>query len=807
MAKTDLSARSSAGRGAIRSVGRQLFFFILALAIALFLSMLHQIPHFTIRSHVFRPEIGLFLLRTFAAYIILIGIWALVSHVWQRGGRIGFKEALALDFPTYAPIAFLLLAPLTLIHYLTRSDLLERFVLFAVAVAAAVFYLKIVRISQSGTTRAASRGRIVAAFLAWPLRRRITVLALASIVLTNTGALLITGQGVLFGGDEPHYLMISHSLLKDKDLDLANNYQASDFKAFMPPQVTLQPHVVPGKKAGSLYSFHSPGISFLLLPFYALGLALGKGALTLLVRFAMSLFGAFLGIQLYLYAREAWSRERLALLLWALVTFTAPVFFYSNHSYPEIVVAGLSLFIFRRLRSALSFKTLELSLLGFLLASFIWFHALKYSFIQAPLFLFACWMIVKNGEPQKRFRQLASFLVPAGLCFAVYFFFQYRIYGSLNPTSVSWQGAMDGRQALGFVKNLFTGIPFRFRWETLAGYFLDQRDGLLPYAPIYAFAFLGVVALLRAKFKDTGWLLFIAVPYILASAFLTQRAGFAPQARPLVAVIWVLAIFIGGFLAEKGKDVYRLFFAGAAGFSLLVTWLLCLNPLALYQETTFGNTERAGRLFMTLSNLHFYLPNFLPSFIKVEDGHWLPNLVWIALLLLFVVGYLFFRGRDVSWSFAGHSLAATLLLIAFFMLFVFFPRPVLVLPQAATLPSGETWMFYSLSLVTRMGEPAVFAILQDDRDYTFYFTAQSPVERLEVLFGSLHGDYVLRLMTADVKEFAERTHRQVVRRVIENPPAYRWKGTNLYNISIRLDRKSDVRTAVTPFVFVLRPAR
>lgn len=806
MAEIDFPGRSLDRRKKILGACRYLVYFAAGTAIALFLQLCSQVPHYTIKRHLFRPLIGPLLAVAALVFVFLIGISALSLRIVTKNSRFKPEEALALDFPTTVPIVFLLLAPLALAHYLTRDDLLERLGLFVVAVALAVLFLKVVRRSQAHQLGKSKWGATLDVFLGWPLRRRIAVLAFITLVLANGGALIMTSQGISFGGDEPHYLLITHSLLKDRDLDLANNYHNEDYKAYMPPQATIQPHSVPGKIKESLYSFHSPGISLLLLPFYALGLALGKGMLIFLVRFGMSLIGAFLGIQIYLYARVAWGRERLALGLWALVTLTTPVFFYSNHIYPEIVVAALGLFVFCRLRFSRAHNSLDLAMIGLLLASFIWFHSLKYLFIQAPLFLFAFWMVWKNVEAKKRLQRLAALLVPAGLCFAVYFYFQYVIYGSFNPTSVSWQGAMDGRQTVSFLKNIFSGIPFKFRWETLAGYFLDQRDGLLPYAPIYAFAFLGVVAMLRVKSKDAVWLLFIAAPYILASAFLTQRTGYAPQARPLVAVIWVLAIFIGSFIAESGTHVYRHFFFAAAGFSLLVTGLLCKNPLALYQETTFGTTERAGSLFLTLSNLHLYLPKLLPSFVKIEEGRWPQNFIWILALLLFIVVYIFIRGRDIRLSFAAQALVASLLLSGFFAMYVFFPRPVLVSPRTVTVQTGEKWTFYSLSRVSRMGEAANFAILQDDRDYTFYFTTQNPLPRLEVVFGSRDGDYVLRLMTADEQAFAVKTRREVMNRIIESPPAYRWKGLDLYRISIRLDKKSAVRTAVTPYVFALRPA-
>ncbi|MCX6557334.1 MAG: hypothetical protein NTW95_07910 [Candidatus Aminicenantes bacterium] len=810
MGKIDLAVSPHRRWKTLGSLFWPLVFFALAMGIALFLQLRDQAFSFTIKNHFFRPEIGPLLLAAVIIFILLIVVWILISHIWTKNSRLDLKEVLALDFPTYMPIAWLLLAPLALNHYLTRDDLAQRLALFAMAVVAAVLYLKAVRVVQADRQKKSRWGNYLDGFLAWPLRRRLIVLTVAAILLTNGGVRLMTGQGKSFGGDEPHYLLIAHSLIKDGDLDLANNYKNGDFKAFMPPQVTnLPPHTAPARKPGVLYSFHSPGIAILLLPFYALGLALGKGMLVFLVRFGMSLVGAFLGIQLYLYARETWKRERLALAFWAVTTLSAPIFFYATHIYTELVIAALGLFVFRRLRSARSLDGRRLALIGVLLASFIWFHALKYVFIQGPFFIYALWSVWNGSEAKDRIRRLAAFFIPAGLCFAAYFSLQVAIYGSFNPTSVSFQGAMNGRQTASFIGSLLTGIPFRLRWETLAGYFLDQKDGLFLYAPIYAFAFIGVLAMLRAKARDAGWLLFIAGPYILISAFLTQRTGYAPQARPLVPVIWILAIFIGGFIAENGNRLYRYLFNGAAGISFLFTWLLCLNPFALYQETTFGITERAGALFVSLSNLHFYLPDRLPSFIKVEDNGWAPNGIWILALVLFCAVYFLGRGRGRGrgrdLSFAWHAVFVSVLLLAFFALVVFFPRPVLVAAQTVDMPSGEKWAFFPYSLVARMETPGSFELFQDNRDYDFFFATQKRLANLNVEFGSPYGDYDLRVCLADEPVFAASTRRQMLVRTIASPPAYRWKRWFLYLLMIRLDRKSDVRTAVTPYVLALRP--
>ncbi|MBN1939748.1 MAG: hypothetical protein JW843_09180 [Candidatus Aminicenantes bacterium] len=791
----------------IRRIVRPIVFFVLAGGIAVILLIRNQAPAYTIKNHAFRPETGPLLLAAALIFVLLLGLWALISQIWRKNSRLSYKEALALDFPTYFPAFFFLLAPLALNRYLTRDDLLERLGLLAAAIGLAVLYLKTVRVIQADRQGKSKWGAVLDRFIAWPTGRKVAIMAVLALLVVNGGAFLLGTKGVSFGGDEPHYLIMTHSLIQDGNLDLDDNYKNKDYAAYMPADAPLREHTVSSGTPGRAYSFHSPGISVLLLPFYALGQVLGKGVLVFLIRFAMSLLGAFFGIQLYLYARKAWGREKLALGLWLLVTLTSPVFFYSLHVYPEIFVAAAGLYIFRRLRFAAVLKPGDYILFGLLAASFVWFHALKYAFIQAPLLLFAVLRVWKGEDRPARIPRLAALLLPAGLCTVLYLVFQYSLYGSLNPTAVSWQGAMNGRQTLGFIKDLFTGIPFRFRWETLAGYFLDQRDGLLLYAPIYAFAFCGVVTAFRKKAGEAAWLIAMFLPYVLVSAFLTQRAGYAPQARPILAVIWIPALFLGSFLADGRKHVFRYLFNGAAGLSFLMTWLLVRNPFALYQETTSGVTERAGSLFITLSNLHVYLPNFLPSFLKVEETGWVPNFIWIGALAALVAAFALSRPADKRLSFGGHSAAAAVLLAGFFVLYVFFPRPVLMSPRPVDLPTGERWTFYSLSRLARMNEPARFDILQDNRDYNFYFTSAEELDVLEVEFGSPHGDYRLRLAMADSPAFAVGTSREVMTRTIESPPSYRWKGLYLYRISMDLQDETNTDTAHTPYTFALRPGR
>jgi len=68
-------------------------------------------------------------------------------------------------------------------------------------------------------------------------------------------------------GDEPHYVIMAESLRLDGDLDLAGDYSDGRLPWLQPQGLT--PHVKPGAAEGSGYSFHGPGLAFLLLPFHS----------------------------------------------------------------------------------------------------------------------------------------------------------------------------------------------------------------------------------------------------------------------------------------------------------------------------------------------------------------------------------------------------------------------------------------------------------------------------------------------------------------------------------------------------------
>ena len=70
-------------------------------------------------------------------------------------------------------------------------------------------------------------------------------------------------------GDEPYYLLITHSLAYDFDADLTNNYAAGDWQHFLDRQIRPQPGDPVGPH-GELYSCHNELLPLALAPAYQL---------------------------------------------------------------------------------------------------------------------------------------------------------------------------------------------------------------------------------------------------------------------------------------------------------------------------------------------------------------------------------------------------------------------------------------------------------------------------------------------------------------------------------------------------------
>jgi len=520
--------------------------------------------------------------------------------------------------------------------------------------------------------------RVLFYFKRLGFRKRLLSIFVISEILFIISSFVIVKKGVELVGDEAHYLVISQSIARDFDLNVFNQYARDEYREFINQH--LPSHAKVGKGFKKWYSFHLPGLSLTLVPFFLFRLPVPL--LYFLIRAYLGLFAALLAVVMYMLALKIWKRENLALLITMGFCFTSPIFFLSNHIFAEVQVlllllSSLYLLLFKEKKS--SFSVLSA---GFLLSITV-FWGMKYVIFIAGLGLgFLVYFVVK-----REYKRAILFILFPILFLLVFFAYLNFAYGNFSPLSV-YTGIMNENQAREYYQNV-KNIGLKSRLETLLDYFFDQRDGLLPYNPFYFFFFPGMIIALK-KFKTYAPFLMvsaISLIYLLYHGFSTVRAGVCPQGRYLVPMLWTVMLFSIIYYLESKNQFFKRLFWRIPLVSFLIVVYQVLNPFTLYQTTTHDYVYRSGLLFQKLSNIYINVSNLLPSFIKTvsssvppytkpsENLSYLPNTVAILVVLILI---------GIALIPIKTGKIRVLLPVGFvicFVLFTLFPRVPLYNPQ------------------------------------------------------------------------------------------------------------------------------
>lgn len=366
----------------------------------------------------------------------------------------------------------------------------------------------------------ASRGRAPRAVMAPTSAPWIAagILAVASVLAFNQI------PDVIPGGDEPHYLAATQSLIKDADLRVENNYADGDYLQYFAGR--LEPHFLKRATSGEIYSIHSPGVSVIILPAFA---AAGYPGAVLMVVLLAALTTALVW---RLSHRVAWGVDERgasarAWLATLAVAGTAPYFFHTFTIYPE-TVGGLCVMGAAWLLIALD-DDREVSSgmligVGVMLAVLPWLHS-RFAVLAAGFGLAIAGRLFARPRP---FRQIAIFLSVPAVAAALWFGYFWVIWGSPSPAAP--YGA-DTSTSASYVLRGLIGLIF------------DQQFGVVTTAPVYLAALLGLVPMFRLRRRLTLELLAIVIIYSVAVAsYAMWWAGSAAPARFLVAVLPLAAL-------------------------------------------------------------------------------------------------------------------------------------------------------------------------------------------------------------------------------------------------------------------------
>ncbi len=456
-----------------------------------------------------------------------------------------------------------------------------------------------------------------------PRRGWVAALALA-FVLYAAGARLVSNM--IPGGDEPHYLIITQSLLKDGDLQIENNHRQRDYESYFPGE--LRPDFLRRGINDQIYSIHAPGLPALVLPVFA---AAGYPGVVIFLAL-VSAIGTCLvwraGYRLTGSAGAAWAG-------WASVALSVPFFFHAFTVYPDATGAVIVLMVITALLSfepgasstagatGREWALWRWSAIGAAVGLLPWLHT-RYAVIAAAAGATLGLRLIER----RAYLRLAALALPAVVAVAGWFGYFYVIYGEFSPA------APYGHYTQSHLANIPRGLP---------ALLFDQQFGVVPNAPSYALALAGFIPLFRVRRRLAAEMSLLLVPYLLAvSAFHMWWGGWSAPARfavPVLLMLGVPASVLWSRLQASGRAVV----VAAVTVTGLVTGTLALAESG---SLIFNDRDGFARWLEWITPVAD-LPRGLPSFLRDTPGVALiDTAIWAAALLLaaFAVRFLARRG-------------------------------------------------------------------------------------------------------------------------------------------------------------------
>lgn len=385
-------------------------------------------------------------------------------------------------------------------------------------------------------------------------------------------------------GDEPHYLLMAHSLLHDRDLDLRNNYDNKDFLAFYENEV-LDEHILPFK-GREVLAHEVVGLPILILLPYAVA-----GRIGVLVFLALLMAGGlaalYRAVQIFVPVNWAFGT-----VLFCGLTY--PLVIYSHQIYPDPVAFGLVSFVLMQVFHPWPWdRNARLTALavGVALGLLPHFH-FRFALLASTLYIFFLFR-----ERAGRWHRLRWSVGPPIL---------------LALTFVGWIRYIYGEFSLDVFTFRSNGFASRSNFGGILGLWFDQEHGLFFFAPIYLLSLVGAWYLWQNKQtrRDAGYLSFIyGASHLVSGSYYDWVGGFSPIPRYLIPVLPIGVLFLTVGLRELTARRQWIQVSGLALGSLWITYLI----LFVHRPFMFGfhvGTNTILREYYQAEGWMWLLPSF-----------------------------------------------------------------------------------------------------------------------------------------------------------------------------------------------------
>jgi len=416
-------------------------------------------------------------------------------------------------------------------------------------------------------------------------------------------------------GDEPYYLLLTHSIAYDFDADLENNYVEGDSLHFSERRLGRQPGDPVGGR-GQMYSRHNALLPLLLAPGYRL---FGRPAVLALMAV---LTAAVCWLTLRVSHEYEPNRPGEALLAYCILAFTPPMLLFSYQVWVEVpaaVLVLLALIQVRKLEEPASFRwrdwlglILPLALLPLL--------KLRFLLIAVPIAILALF----RGDRSKR-RGVALALAGIAAVGCGILLFNQTVFH--NPLKV--HRLTELMPDFGSFDSLFEG---------LTGLAFDCAFGLFASAPIWM---LLLPAILLAIARRSRALVDFVVVFSLYLLLLSPRVewfgGWSPPFRYGIVMLPLLSLWLIPLLQSRRRFPARALLAGLGALTGALTLLWLVEPGWTY-NLAHGRSHLLDLLGV---RLEVDVARLFPSSTRPRAATWL----WPPIAMITITGLWWSRRR------------------------------------------------------------------------------------------------------------------------------------------------------------------
>lgn len=376
------------------------------------------------------------------------------------------------------------------------------------------------------------------------------------------------------GGDEPHYIMMADSFVKDGEFDLRNDYEQNRSKEYYP--APLFPHVSPifNKNSPEWYSIHTFGLPVIISIPYKLFSVEGARIFMIILQ-ASSIFMLYALIKKY---TGSTTRAKLG----AAILLLCPLFWQNLGSlFPDLLIAsmwGAVLLLFGRKDVLSNIGVMTILLLATLT------HSKGLILIAPAVLLHVLWLIKDRGFKQWFKEQWLSntIILSGALLYVIYLRIHYGIW---TPSGVYGNNGQ-----------LFSTNPF----INAVALITDRSKGVLVHFPLLIVAlpymfmaikdtlkFLKKVFQKQLKRTKNDYLLsgviLSVISYLITTLTFNDWSGATgPNGRSMICIIFLSIFLIAKYI--NLKNWVELAIVGAlVALSGWLTWL-SINDFVYYMS-------------------------------------------------------------------------------------------------------------------------------------------------------------------------------------------------------------------------------